>query len=64
MVKLIDLISELPDKEEPKKIGFREDLINEISSKNENLRNWFKKEKWVRIKSDGSIGGKCGTSNL
>ena len=60
--EVIDLISELPDKEEPKKIGFREDLINEISSKNENLRNWFKKEKWVRIKSDGSIGGKCGTS--
>ena len=29
---------------------------------NENLRNWFKKEKWVRIGSDGSIKGKCGTS--
>ena len=28
----------------------------------ENLRNWFKKEKWVRIGSDGSIKGKCGTS--
>lgn len=27
---------------------------------NENLRNWFKKEKWVRIGSDGSIQGACG----
>lgn len=28
----------------------------------ENLRNWFKKEKWVRINSSGNIAGDCGTS--
>ena len=26
------------------------------------LRDWFKKEKWVRISSSGKIAGKCGTS--
>ena len=28
----------------------------------ESLRDWFKKEKWVRISSSGKIAGKCGTS--
>ena len=28
----------------------------------ESLRDWFKKEKWVRISSSGNIAGKCGTS--
>ena len=28
----------------------------------ESLHNWFKKEDWVRITSDGSIAGPCGTS--
>ena len=28
----------------------------------ESLRDWFKKEDWVRIASDGSIAGPCGTS--
>jgi hypothetical protein len=27
----------------------------------ESLRNWFKKEKWVRIDTQGNIAGKCGT---
>ena len=27
----------------------------------ENLRNWFKKEKWKRIDTQGNIAGKCGT---
>tara|TARA_R110002167_G_scaffold308385_1_gene513203 strand:+ start:127 stop:609 length:483 start_codon:yes stop_codon:yes gene_type:complete len=27
----------------------------------ENLRNWFKKEDWVRIDTQGNIAGKCGT---
>ena len=27
----------------------------------ENLRNWFKKEKWVRIDTQGNITGACGT---
>ena len=26
------------------------------------LRDWFKKEKWVRISSSGNIAGACGTS--
>ena len=28
----------------------------------ESLRDWFKKEKWVRISSSGNIAGVCGTS--
>ena len=28
----------------------------------ESLRDWFKKEKWVRISSSGIIAGPCGTS--
>ena len=28
---------------------------------NESLRNWFKKEDWVRIDTQGNIAGKCGT---
>ena len=28
----------------------------------ESLRDWFKKEKWVRINSSGNIAGPCGTS--
>ena len=27
----------------------------------ESLRDWFKKEKWVRINTSGEITGKCGT---
>ena len=27
----------------------------------ESLRDWFKKEKWVRINTSGKITGKCGT---
>ena len=27
----------------------------------ESLRNWFKKEKWGRIDTQGNIAGKCGT---
>ena len=29
--------------------------------KNESLRNWFKKEDWVRIDTQGNITGACGT---
>ena len=34
--------------------------IQNITS--ESLRDWFKKEKWVRISSSGNIAGPCGTS--
>ena len=27
----------------------------------ESLRDWFKKEDWVRIDTQGNISGKCGT---
>ena len=35
------------------------DKIREIIK--ENLRNWFKKEKWKRIDTQGNIKGDCGT---
>jgi len=38
--------------------AIREKLRNYIR---ESLRNWFKKEKWVRIDTQGNIAGKCGT---
>ena len=41
----------------------KEKNINEILVKylKENLRNWFKKEKWVRIDTQGNIAGPCGS---
>ena len=39
---------------EKRKQGIREYI-------RENLRNWFKKEKWKRIDSQGNIAGDCGT---
>ena len=35
--------------------------IREYIRTDENLRNWFKKEDWVRIDTQGNIAGKCGT---
>ena len=35
------------------------DIIREIIR--ESIRNWFKKEKWVRIDTQGNIAGDCGT---
>ena len=40
----------------PDVYAFMRELIQE------SLRDWFKKEDWVRIASDGSIAGPCGTS--
>ena len=39
--------------------SYKEEKIREYIK--ENLRNWFKKEKWVRINTQGNIAGKCGT---
>ena len=39
--------------------SYKEEKIREYIK--ENLRNWFKKEKWVRIDTQGNIAGKCGT---
>jgi hypothetical protein len=40
-------------------------IISEYNVKeaniDESLRNWFKKENWVRIDTQGNIAGKCGT---
>jgi len=41
--------------EKQMKIPFPKDEIDE------NLRNWFKKEKWKRIDTQGNIKGDCGT---
>ena len=44
------------------KLPFEEQAVNKIREYvRENLRNWFKKEKWVRIDTQGNIAGKCGT---
>ena len=39
--------------------SYKEEKIREYIK--ENLSNWFKKEKWVRIDTHGNIAGKCGT---
>ena len=36
-----------------------EDRVYEIVK--ESLRDWFKKENWVRINTSGNITGPCGT---
>jgi len=36
-------------------------MVPNCVPKNENLRNWFKKEKWKRIDTQGNIAGDCGT---
>ena len=44
------------------KMPFEEQAINKIREYvRENLRNWFKKEKWKRIDTQGNIAGDCGT---
>ena len=35
--------------------------MNQFDTLYENLRDWFKKEKWVRIDTSGNITGPCGT---
>ena len=46
--------------------AFTRELLQEVLQEDpilaESLRDWFKKEDWVRIASDGSIAGPCGTS--
>ena len=39
--------------------GLKEDQLRE--SIKESLRDWFKKEKWKRIDTQGNIAGDCGT---
>ena len=37
----------------------KDQIISEMIR--ESLRDWFKKEDWVRIYTQGNISGKCGT---
>ena len=37
------------------------DLIRLQELVSESLRDWFKKEDWVRIDTQGNITGPCGT---
>ena len=39
-----------------------EQMMQEDPALTESLRDWFKKEKWVRISTSGDIAGPCGTS--
>ncbi len=41
-------------------LEIEETLSDELLA--ESLRDWFKKEKWVRISTSGNIAGPCGTS--
>ena len=42
--------------------GKKKKRTNEIEDRiSESLRDWFKKEDWVRIDTQGNISGKCGT---
>lgn len=50
-------------------LGYKKETIDAYLEKNydenhqlkESLRNWFDKEKWVRIDTQGNIAGDCGT---
>ena len=46
---------------EQEKMPFEENVEKLKEYIRENLRNWFKKEKWKRIDSQGNIAGDCGT---
>ena len=37
------------------------DKVEEVEWVDESLRDWFKKEDWVRINTSGNIAGPCGT---
>ena len=51
--KVVDILFHPELKEQ--KISLKEQIT-------ESLRDWFKKEDWVRIDSSGNIAGPCGTS--
>jgi len=44
-----------------KQAGGGDSGLSKVIGANENLRNWFKKEKWKRIDTQGNIAGDCGT---
>jgi len=54
-----DLYQDDTEGDEEQKQAAEEKIIKEAVL--ENLRKWFKTEKWVRIDTQGNIAGKCGT---
>ena len=57
-MKLTDIINE----EHPHDLPPDDKALDKIREYiRESLRNWFKKEDWVRIDTQGNIAGKCGT---
>ena len=57
-MKLTDIINE----EHPHDLPPDDKAVDKIREYiKESLRNWFKKEDWVRIDTEGNIAGKCGT---
>ena len=57
-MKLTDIINE----EHPHDLPPDDKALDKIREYvRESLRNWFKKEKWVRIDTQGNITGACGT---
>ena len=54
------LREERPEQYQAVRTKYNETAIETLTT--ESLRDWFKKEKWVRISSSGNIAGDCGTS--
>lgn len=54
------LREERPEQYQAVRTKYNETAIKSLTT--ESLRDWFKKEKWVRISTSGKIAGDCGTS--
>ena len=54
------LREERPEQYQTVRNKYNETALESLTT--ESLRDWFKKEKWVRISSSGDIAGDCGTS--
>jgi len=54
------LREERPEQYQAVRTKYNETAIEALTT--ESLRDWFKKEKWVRISTSGKIAGPCGTS--
>ena len=57
----IDPVSQKKHKGKAAPFGSAYQKVEEIEWANESLRDWFKKEDWVRINTSGNITGPCGT---
>ena len=71
MRKISDYLSPLKENIDPKSqkkhkgnsapFGSAYEKVEEVEWVDESLRDWFKKEDWVRINTSGNITGPCGT---